>query len=296
MKKKNRILLYLIIVFVLVTVAGSIYILAVQNKELDKKDKRLAELKANYANLKTLQVQLKNAEVKVAEIDSLLFEGKFTIRQNLPQSNFFNFVDTYSDDNTLYTYTNTEFVSVGNENGFNYYSYKVSGNGTFDDVYGLVYAIEHSKELKKIESADVSGATIVDSKGIPHYLLKFNMDVKVYFSSNDQFAEANFTENNLTTGRLYNAYFPLVRNQIRPNIDDLPDVQGATLLSLVPQGAFITDSQGNTILLKKGDRVYLGYLDDIDYENKTVTFVLNKGGILEYETLKMGIKNKKEGK
>jgi hypothetical protein len=296
MKKKNRILLYLIIVFVLVTLAGSIYTLAVQNKELDKKDKRLAELKANYANLKTLQVQLRNAEVKVAEIDSLLFEGKFTIRQNLPQSNFFNFVDTYSDDNTLYTYTNTEFVSVGNENGFNYYLYKVSGNGTFDDVYGLIYSIEHSKELKKIESADVSGATIVDSKGIPHYLLKFNMDVKVYFTSNDQYAEVNFTENNLNTGRLYNAYFPLVRNQMRPNIDNLPDVQDATLLSLVPQGAFITDAKGNTILLKKGDQVYLGYLEDIDYDNKTVTFVLNKGGILEYETLKMGVKNKKEGK
>ena len=296
MKKKNRNLLYLTIVFVLITLAGSYYTLAVQNNELDKKDKKLAELKTNYTSLKTLQLQLKNAEVKVAEIDSLLFEGKFTIRQNLPQSNFFNFVDTYSDDNTLYTYTNTEFVSVGKENGFNYYLYKVSGNGTFNDVYGLIYSIEHSKELKKIESADVSGATIVDSKGIPHYLLKFNMDVKVYFSSNDQFAEANFTENNLATGRLYNAYFPLVRNRIRPNIEDLPDVQDATLLSLVPQGAFVTDAQGNTILLKKGDQVYLGYLEDIDYDNKTVTFVLNKGGILEYETLKMGIKNKKKGK
>jgi len=296
MKKKNRILLYLIIVFVLVTLAGSIYTLAFQKKELDKKDKRLSELKANYANLKTLQVQLKNAEVKVAEIDSLLFEGKFTIRQNLPQSNFFNFVDTYSDDNTLYTYTNTEFVSIGKENGFNYYLYKVSGNGTFNDVYGLIYAIEHSKELKKIESADVSGATIVDSKGIPHYLLKFSLEVQVYFSSNDQYAEINYAENNLSTAKLYNAYFPLVRNQMRPNIDNLPDVQDATLLSLVPQGAFITDSQGNTILLRKGDRVYLGYLEDIDYDNKTVTFVLNKGGLLEYETLKMGVKNKKEGK
>ena len=296
MNKKNRNLLYLTIVFVLITLAGSIYTLAFQKKELDKKDKRLAELRANYANLKTLQVQLKNAEVKVAEIDSLLFKGKFTIRQNLPQSNFFNFVDTYSDDNTLYTYTNTQFSNIGKDNGINYYLYNVSGVGSFNDVYGLIYSIEHSKELKKIESADVSGATIVDSKGIPHYLLKFNINVKVYFSSNDQYAEANFTENNLTAGRLYNAYFPLVRNRIRPNIDDLPDVQGATLLSLVPQGAFVTDSQGNTILLKKGDQVYLGYLEDIDYGNKTVTFVLNKGGILEYETLKMGIKNKKEGK
>ena len=34
---------------------------------------------------------------------------------------------------------------------------------------------------------------------------------------------------------------------------------------------------------------------DIDYENETVTFVLNKGGIIEYQTLKIGKKNQKEG-
>ena len=87
----------------------------------------------------------------------------------------------------------------------------------------------------------------------------------------------------------------MVRNQIRPNINDLPDIQDATLISLVPQGAFVTDSKGKTLLLKKGDPVYLGYLTDIDYENETVTFVLNKGGIIEYQTLKIGKKNQKEG-
>lgn len=295
MKKKNKILLYLIIIFILVTLAGSIYSLAFQKKELDQKDKKLAELRANYSSLQTLQVQLKNAEVKVAEIDSILFSGKFTINKNLPQSNFFNFVDAYSGDNALYTYTNTEFVSEGKENTFNFYLYKISGNGTFENVYGLVYAIEHSKELKKIESANITGASIVDSRGIPHYLLKFEFEVKVYFSSNDQYTEVNFTENNLNTGWLYNAYFPLIRNHIAPNINDLPDVQDATLLSLVPQGAFVSDSQGNTVLLRKGDQVYLGYLTDIDYNHETVTFVLNKGGIRDYVTLKMGMKNKKKG-
>jgi hypothetical protein len=64
---------------------------------------------------------------------------------------------------------------------------------------------------------------------------------------------------------------------------------------LVPQGAFITDSKGATLLLQKGDPVYLGYLTDIDYENETVTFILNKGGIVEYLTLEIGKKHKREG-
>ena len=295
MKKRNKSLIILIVIFVLITAAGSIYTLAIQQKDLDIKDQKLSKLRANYSSLETLRIQLKKAEEKVAVVDSLLFGGKFTIPQNLSQSNFFNFVDSHSGDYSLYTFTNTEFVGTGVENGFNFYTYKVSGNGAFDNVYGLVYSIEHSKELKKIESANVSGTTSVDDKGIPHYLVKFELEVKVYYSSSDRYAEVNYTENDLRTPGLYDAFYPLVRNEIRPNVNNLPDIQDATLISLVPQGAFISDSKGNTLLMKKGDAVYLGYLMDIDYENETVTFVLNKGGIIEYQTLKIGKKNQKEG-
>ena len=295
MKKRNKSLIILIVAFVLITAAGSIYTLGIQQKDLDVKDQKLVKLRANYSSIETLQIQLKKAEEKVAVVDSLLFSGKFTIPQNLLQSNFFNFIDSYSGDYSLYTFTNTEFVSTGVENGFNFYIYKVSGTGAYENVYGLIYAIEHSKELKKIESANVTGTTSVDDKGIPHYLVKFELEVKVYYSSSDRYAEVNYNENDLKTGGLYDAFYPLVRNEIRPNVNNLPDIQDATLISLVPQGAFISDSKGNTLLLKKGDSVYLGYLMDIDYENETVTFVLNKGGIIEYQTLKIGKKNQKEG-
>ena len=296
MTKKNKSLILLIIIFILITLAGGIYTLGFQQKDLNLKDSKLEQLRANYSSLEALRIQLKKAETKVAVVDSLLFSGKFTIPQNLKQSNFFNFVDSYSGDYSIYTFTNTEFVSQGVENGFNYYIYKVTGNGSFESIYGLVYAIEHSKELKKIQSANVTGTTSVDSKGIPHYLVKFELMVKVYFSSSDRYAEVNYTENNLNTPGMYDAFFPLVRNEIRPNVNDLPDIQDATLISLVPQGAFIMDSKGNTLLMKKGDPVYLGYLMDIDYDDETVTFVLNKGGIIEYQTLKIGKKNQKEGK
>lgn len=296
MKKRNKSLILLIIIFVLITAAGSIYTLGIQQKDLDIQEQKLVKLRANYSSLETLQFQLKQAEEKVAVIDSLLFSGKFTIPKNLSQSNFFNFVDSYSGDYSLYTFTNTQYVNQGEENGFKFYNYKISGNGAFDNVYGLIYAIEHSKELKKIESANVSATTSVDQKGIPHYLVKFELEVKVYYSSSDRYAAVNYSENNLRTGDLYDAFYPLVRNEIRPNVNNLPDIQDATLISLVPQGAFIADSKGHTLLLKKGDPVYLGYLTDINYENESVTFVLNKGGILEYQTLKIGKKNQEEGK
>jgi hypothetical protein len=68
-------------------------------------------------------------------------------------------------------------------------------------------------------------------------------------------------------------------------------VQGANLLALIPEGAFIADSKGNTYLLWEGQQVYLGYLTKIDYDHNMVSFILNKGGIIE----KIDLSLEKEG-
>ena len=71
------------------------------------------------------------------------------------------------------------------------------------------------------------------------------------------------------------------------------DVQNATLLALIPDGAFIADGQGTTYLLWEGDQVYLGYLTEIDFNNNTVKFILNKGGIIDKVELSLEKENNK---
>jgi hypothetical protein len=296
MSRKIKTILAVLMIFLVITVSGGIYAWGIQGGEIRERDSQLERLRESFSSVEVLQNQLKNVEERVSSVDSLLFSGRFTIPKNLSQSRFFDFIDSYSSDYSQQTFTNTEFLSRGIENEFNYYLYKVSGNGAFENVYGLVYAIEHSKELKKVEKAVINSTSSVDAKGIPHYLSRFEMEVKVYFASSDQYAAATYKENELGTSKMYDAFFPLIRNEIRPNVNNLTDVENAMLISIVPQGAFIADTKGNTILMKKGDQVYLGYLMDIDYDRETVTFVLNKGGIIEYKTLKMGQLDKKEGK
>ncbi len=296
MTRKNKTILILAIVFVIITAAGLFITGSVQSKSLKEKDTKLVELRASFSSLENLRQQLASLEQKVTVVDSMLFSGKYIIPKDLGQSDFFNFIDRYSRDNTLISFSNTEFMNKGVENSFSYYLYKVSGTGTYTDVYALVYAIEQSKELKKVQSGEVTGSISVDNDGIPHYMAKFAIEVRVYYSSTDQYASINYSENNLYTSKVYDAFYPLIRNEIRPNIDDLPDIQEGALISLVPQGAFVMDSKGETYLMEKGDQVYLGYLMDIDYKNESVTFILNKGGIIEYQTLKIGDKLKKEGR
>ena len=88
-------------------------------------------------------------------------------------------------------------------------------------------------------------------------------------------------ENRLRPNPLYDVFYPLIRNEIPPNTNNLLDVQTAQLLALIPEGAFLSDANGTTYLLWEGDPVYLGYLTKIDYENNKVSFILNKGGIIE---------------
>ncbi len=40
--------------------------------------------------------------------------------------------------------------------------------------------------------------------------------------------------------------------------------------------------------MQEGDKVYLGYVSKIDAEDNQVVFILNKGGIVERFTLKLG--------
>jgi len=108
MTRKTKAIILLSVLFIIITVAGGIYTLGVQGADLRERDDKLVKLRESYSSVETLNLQLKDVEKRVASVDSLLFSGKFTIPQNLSQSRFFDFIDAYSGDNALYTFTNTE--------------------------------------------------------------------------------------------------------------------------------------------------------------------------------------------
>jgi hypothetical protein len=85
--------------------------------------------------------------------------------------------------------------------------------------------------------------------------------------------------------RIYDVVFPLIRKEIPPNTDNLLDVQTAQLLALLPEGAFLSGNSDSTYVLNKGDKVYLGYVTEVDHKKNEVKFILNKGGIIEKVSL-----------
>jgi hypothetical protein len=281
MNRKLRNTLGLVGILVFLLVAGGVYIFIFQHGKLNERRIKLRDLESIDYNTDQLSIQLRTLEKRAASLDSILSSRKFNIPQNLSSIKFYNFINQISAGFSPNTQIDVEFIDQKKDKEFLYYEYKIAGNGPYNDVYKLIYSIEQSKELKKIKSLILTSQISTTKEGVPNFVVNFAASVAVYYSSDNRFATALFVENNLSTGLKYDAFFPLIRTSIPPNVDDLLDVQGAKLLALIPEGAFLADTKGNTYLLWEGEQVYLGYLTKIDYEHNTVGFILNKGGIIE---------------
>ncbi len=287
MNKKLRSTLVLLAFLLVILIAGGAYLYFIQGKKLDEKREKLKELQSKALDPQELLAQYQGLLVKSNRLDSILANREFNIPQNLSSIKFYNFVNNATNGFSDKAQVNIEFLEQKQEKEFFYYEYKLTGFGYFNEVYNLIYAIEHSKELKKVSNISLGNQVNTDEENLPIYLVNFTINAQTYFSTDNRFAPASFVENNLGAPVLYDIFYPLIRNEIPPNIDGLLDVQGATLLALIPEGAFISDSKGNTYLIWEGEQVYLGYLTKIDYQNSRVSFILNKGGIIEKMDLEL---------
>ena len=287
MNKKLRSTLVLLALLLIILIAGVAYLYFIQAKKLDEKREKLKELQSKALDPQELLAQYQGLLIKSNQLDSILANREFNIPQNLSSIKFYNFVNNITNGFSDKAQVNIEFLDQKQEKEFYYHEYKLSGFGYFNEVYNLIYGIERSKELKKV--VEVSLGNLVQTKDdeIPVYLVNFTMTARAYFSTDNRFAPVTYVENNLNAPTLYDVFYPLIRNEIPPNVDELLDVQGATLLALIPEGAFIADSKGNTYLIWEGEQVYLGYLTKIDYQNSRVSFILNKGGIIEKMDLEL---------
>jgi hypothetical protein len=292
MNKKLRSTLSLLGLLLLIVVIGGIYIFMFQSSSINEKRDKLEELNANSYDPAELAARYERLKLRSAVLDSVLSSRNFNIPKDLSSIKFYNFVNNIVSNFSDHTQVNIEFQNRLQDKNFFLYEYKLTGSGFFNEVFRLIYSVEKSKELKKITTVNLGNLIKTDEEGIPLFLVNFEMNAQVYFSSDNRFAPEEFVENNLWSGPIYDAFYPLIRNEIPPNVDELLDVQGGKLLALIPEGAFIADTHGNTYLVWEGEQVYLGYLTKIDYEENNVSFILNKGGIIEKVTLELDHDNK----
>ena len=287
MNKKLRSTLGLLGLLLFIVLIGGTYIFMFQRGDLNDKKDKLEELNAKSYDPAELADRYEQLKVRSAVLDSVLQSRKFNIPKDLSSIKFYNFMNNVLSNFSEHTQVDIEYQKREQARDFFFYEYKLTGSGFYNEVFRLIYSIEQSKELKKITTLSLGNMIKTDDEKIPLFLVSFEMNAQVYFSNDSRFAPEVLVENDLRTGPIYDSFYPLIRNEIPPNIDELLDVQGSKLLALIPEGAFIADTHGNTYLVWEGEQVYLGYLTQIDYEENTVSFILNKGGIIEKITLEL---------
>lgn len=296
MNRKIISTLGLVGLLVIILLLGGLYIFLFQRGDLEAKREKLKELKAYDYDTDQLLNQLETLELRAAVLDSILAARKFNIPYDISSIKFYDFLNNIGRSFSSGTQMDIEYMEQKADKDFQFYEYKIGGTGPFSDLYKLLVAIENSKELKKINSAMMNNYVGTDEDGYPQFMVSYVLNVKTYFADNNRFTTADFVENDLSAKPVYDAFFPLIRNEIPPNIDMLLDVQGARLLALIPEGAFLADSRGNTYLIWEGDPVYLGYLTKIDYDHNMVSFILNKGGIIEKVDIELAQEDKTKKK
>lgn len=284
-KVKNTVIILIILIGIVI--GGGLFNYILLKGKIEDREQKIKDLKLYQLDTDDLVMQLAHLKKRVAQLDSILANRKYNIPYNLPQSDFFDFVNQISYSFSPLSYVNIEYKEMEVTDHFNIYHYSLTGIAEFNDLNRLVYAIEESKLLKKISGVDITNNVKVEEDGTPHYLVNYKFEVSVYFSNDDRFYVKEYTENSLEPNPAYDIFYPLIRNEIPPNKEGLLDVQSATLLALIPDGAFLADSKGSTYLLWEGDQVYLGYLTNINYQTNEVNFVLNKGGVIETITLQL---------
>jgi len=246
MNKKLISTLSVLALLIIILVAGGIYIFVVQRGDISERQEKLDELNKNVYDPVELDNRYQEMERKSAELDSILANREFNIPQNISSIKFYNFINNIVANFPKETTVNVEYLRQAPDKEFFFHEYKLTGGGNYNDVYKMVYAIEQSKELKKINKLSLTNLVKTD-KEVPLFLVNFELIAQVYFSSDNRFAPAEYVENNLGTGPIYDAFYPLIRNEIPLNVDNLLDVQGARLLALIPEGAFVADTAGDYV-------------------------------------------------
>ncbi len=160
----------------------------------------------------------------------------------------------------------------------------ISGFGDYGSLVDFINKIENSQLLNKISDVTISPGRSDDEENV----VNFSFAMESYYQKMQLFdsTSTEFRINEFPGISSYNPLYPLIQNSLPPNTEGLINAEASRIIGMTSNRIFL-NSGGKIISLKVGDRVYLGYLSNIDFDSKTATFNLNKGGIQEVVTLEV---------
>ncbi len=275
----------IILLVTLFVFAGSAfaYLKFVQESEISELNEELESLNNDYNSKAQIRDQYQplldrynTARDIIASYDKRLY------KTNNPDD-VYNYLSEINDAN-LELYYDFSFADSVVRSQYGILNSRITGVGLYADFVTFINKLENSALLNKVNAITISPATNQESVEY----VTFSMNLSSYYQ------KINFEENpdierfrTDPTISVYNPLKPLILNTLPPNQDNLVNIERSRLLGITPTRIFVIDQNGSSQILKPGDKVYLGYLQEINAEENEVIFNLDKGGIQEIYTLEV---------
>lgn len=272
----------LLLVLLLFSGGGWSYLNFVQEARIESLDAELTEKEAELNEKQqiadqypVLLEQFENATFYFNNYDKALYATS-------DEDRVFSFINNLNRNNSVtdFTFAFVDSSQVG-EHGI--ITMDITGEGYYRQFVNFIRKIELSKPLNKIDNMTINPINDLENYGRVNY----SFTLESYYDRARLLENPTFSITSSTYRSVYNPFYPLIREDIEPNTDNLTNVEASTMFALSADRVFMIDQNGMMQRIRIGDPVYLGSLTSIDLKNRTATFRLNKGGIVELVTLEV---------
>jgi len=264
--------------YVLFHYPGKIKEVRARIQDVDQKIEALDGIEEEIVSVKNILEEQKN---KLSKLDKQLTSTGSPAKTY----KYINSIMQYSgvlDIDLLYQ------SSKGSDN-FRYDAYKIKGEGFFPTIYKFLWYLERGPQIYKIKKVLLKGVENREIDSTRTYMIvPFEIDLWAVYTDLQDVPPIKRTLGNVKVSNVRNPFIPYLYRNLPLNSDNLLEVERAELKGILPGKAFIEDHTGKIQEVKEGDKVYLGYVSNVDVENNQVLFILNKGGIIEKITMKLG--------
>lgn len=288
MNYKTRNVLVLLIFVLLISLTGGYFNYFYFPKKADEAKTKIQDLDQRIAALQGI-------EEEIAQVKEMLAKQKRKL-SNLDKqlTSHGSPAETYQYINTILTYSGVlkldlVYQSNNQSENYRYDVYKIKGEGFFTTIFKFLWYLERGPQIYKIRRLSLRGVENREIDSTRTFIVvPFEMELWALFTELEDVPSIRRTLRNVRASYVRNPFMPFIYRNLPTNSENLLEAERATLKGILPGQAFVEDHSGQVHNMREGDKVYLGYVSRVDAENNRVVFILNKGGIRERFTLKLG--------
>lgn len=274
----------LILLFVLLLFVGGgwAYLNFVQESRIEELE---VEVSARQTELTQKQLIASQYETLLQQYESALFYIDNYDKALFTSSNEDVVFDFLNNVNTGISFTDFTFSFDDSTDAEEYgiLNIDISGAGFYRYVNNFIRKIELSRPINKISEVTLSPINTLEEYG----RVNFSFRLQSFYDKSNIIENPSLSiSETVALNAVNNPFYPLIRD-ITPNENNMVNVESSTLIALSTERAFLIDQDQILQRVDIGDVVYLGSLQSINLQERTATFVLNKGGLIERVTLEV---------